>query len=583
MSINFKKFIVPISTVSKKSSIDLNKFLPIISSVKTEIEKETETKTKTGMEAMGLSIPPSLEEIRKMNEGVQLKKSIEVSQPKKPTLNSFLSSLDLDNKKYKTDVKYWQAKNQMLIETNPKLKKMADFLLGVSGTVEGMAGAAELVAPETMKPFFKEKGDQVEEWRKSITPSEMTIVDNLISGAGSAATFYIPGLGIAKGSTLLANISPRLALLFGNVVSTALEAATEAGSVYRENNNQGKTEKESSESATRTFIANSILIGITNKLGIFSSETKTAVKRAILSAPMEGLQEYWQEVIQNVNTGKTSEQIFDNALESGIVGAILGGGMSVIGTSTGVLPIEIKNEEQLKNAIEQIEITPVEVAPKIAPEGKKGVSGAVLAEKGKIGQPIDFSKFLPKAEKEKIVSTIGVSGLAKTIKSKAIKDKIIYGFDERFRDLPDYDKLSNRKQAEKASEFILNNYDEAVQVAMGEKMPPSGLLPEDIYVALDIYATENKDVDLIRRLATESKLISEATQMGQRLQSLSQLNPDTAIAKLQQVKKAREEFTAKKTSKTKSQLAKELKTEIEKISLKKEELSWDKFLESIKC
>ena len=203
-----------------------------------------------------------------------------------------------------------------------------NFLVGIGGTAEGMIGAAQWIAPKSMKPFFEEKGDQTKLWQMNMIPEDRKFIDDLVTGAGSAATFFIPGIGVAKGALAIAKVSPKLALLFGNSVATALEAATESGFIYRKKKEIGVDEKEASWAATKTFIANSILIGLTNKFGAFSDRTGSVFKRVAMSSPMEGLQEYWQEVIQNVNMGKPA---FEGALRSGTIGAILGlpmGGIS---------------------------------------------------------------------------------------------------------------------------------------------------------------------------------------------------------------------------------------------------------------
>lgn len=179
--------------------------------------------------------------------------------------------------------------------------------------------------------------------------------------------------------------------------------------------------------------------------------------------------------------------------------------------------------------------------------------------------------------------TIKESGLARSVKTKAIKDKMIYAFDRGLRELPEYDKRIKSEDFAKATDFVLNNYNEALKVVFEGKKPPIDVLPEDIFVALDNYATLNKDVDMIRKLATQSGLIGEATLMGQRIQALSQLNPDSALNKIKEVQKVRAKTVEKVTKKTTKEVVKNIKKETTKVNLSKEELSWDNFLESITC
>ena len=190
-----------------------------------------------------------------------------------------------------------------------------------------------------------------------------------------------------------------------------------------------------------------------------------------------------------------------------------------------------------------------------------------------------------KIEELKYEPLIKKSGLAVSVKRKAIKDKIIYGFDKRFRELPEYDKIINKEQSAKAADLILNDYERAVKVAMGEERPPSGLLPEDVYVALDIHATETKDSDLLRRLATESSLVGEDTVMGQRIQALSRLNSDSAVGKMIGIAKARKTAFEKSGVKVSSAIKAE-KGKLQEIIRKGKKptrLDWESFVESIKC
>jgi hypothetical protein len=169
-------------------------------------------------------------------------------------------------------------------------RQVRNFITGMGGTVEGMIGAAQWLTPVTMqdtKKFFKEKGDQVELWQQLMIPEDRKFLDDLVTGAGSVVTFFIPGLGTAKAASVIAKVSPKMAMLFGNVVATFLESATEAGSVYREKKGMGADEVEASWSATKTFVANSILIGLTNKFGVFSDRASSGLKRMLMSAPME--------------------------------------------------------------------------------------------------------------------------------------------------------------------------------------------------------------------------------------------------------------------------------------------------------
>ena len=181
------------------------------------------------------------------------------------------------------------------------------------------------------------------------------------------------------------------------------------------------------------------------------------------------------------------------------------------------------------------------------------------------------------------VSTVGTSKLAKGVRSKAIKNKLIYGFDKKFQDLPEYTKVDMKDQGKKAVDLVLNNPREAIDVAMGRKQPPQGILPESVFVAVEDYAIATKDVDLLRELATSSELTKEATLMGQRIRTLAERNPDSAVSGIKQVRDARvKSFEGRSKAKVNKAIrneAKAIKTRVKVPS----KVDWNAFVESIRC
>ena len=281
-----------------------------------------------------------------------------------------------------------------------------------------------------------------------------------------------------------------------------------------------------------------------------------------------------------------------------------------VGALAGQVLLGGRIMEKIGKTAKVEEITP-KVAKKIVEEAKtevkqqrpelfkeparaetKPLSVAEWQAKGKPKAPVE-PEIAPKVSKpvkprEKSIEGIKYeplikeSGLSRSVKTKAIKDKMIYAFDRKFRELPEYEKRIKTEDIKKATELTLNNPNEALKIAMGEKRPPAGMLPEDIFVAVNEYATQTKNVEILRKLANESKLLGEATVMGQRIQALSQLSPDAISTKLAQIKKARES-RIKNFDNKKSDIVNNLKNETGKTHLTKEELSWNKFLNEITC
>lgn len=182
----------------------------------------------------------------------------------------------------------------------------------------------------------------IEAKQEKLFPKDAKFGDHLARGAGSMIAFYVPGLGIARGATMLSTVSPRAAMLVGGAASTFLEAASEAGSVYEQNKKRGLPDELASEKASNAFWWNSALVGLTNVLGPLSPEARNMARRAFMSAGTEGVQEFGQQIISNINTGRPWDE---GVYESAAIGAILGGGAGAM-----ITPVQSKDAPLKSNA-----------------------------------------------------------------------------------------------------------------------------------------------------------------------------------------------------------------------------------------
>jgi hypothetical protein len=174
---------------------------------------------------------------------------------------------------------------------------------------------------------------------------------------------------------------------------------------------------------------------------------------------------------------------------------------------------------------------------------------------------------------------IKTSKLSLGVEAKAVANKLSEGF----QGLPEYAKVSVEDQARAANNLLEVNRDQAINIALGHELPPEGILPESVFVAVENHALKNSDVSLLRDLAT-SNLTTEATGMGQRLRMLAERNPNSAVAAIQKVVKIREETATRKhgnISKAKAKVRAEIDAEVKKTSPKAKD--WASFLEEIKC
>lgn len=225
------------------------------------------------------------------------------------------------------------------------------FVGGALGTAEGLGGAVQWI---TGGSFGKDFSDYMGKLRKDVTPEgEASFIDQLASGAGSLATFFIPGFGVSRGLRLLQGASSaaglgKAAIQTGHATNIAMqtaadwlgastmavtEAATEAGQVYRDQLEKGLAPDKASSSANWTFWLNLPVLTLTDKFAFFGNEGK-AIARVLKGMVTEGSQESLQEVISTWS--KEEQQNLKNILTSGAVGAILGGGLGAIAKPKGV-------------------------------------------------------------------------------------------------------------------------------------------------------------------------------------------------------------------------------------------------------
>lgn len=180
-------------------------------------------------------------------------------------------------------------------------------------------------------------------------------------------------------------------------------------------------------------------------------------------------------------------------------------------------------------------------------------------------------------------------GLAEGVEAKAIED----GLTETFGDLPEYQQLSMADQASKVKDLMDADYDTAKEIALGNRQPPKGIFPESVYVGVEKRALAENDVDTLRKLATESKLTTSATTMGQRIRTLGERDRTSPVGLIQEVQAAREAALAERSGSSVEAAKREVVNQ-ERPALREEVKSatrqragkvdaWNSFIDSIKC
>jgi len=191
------------------------------------------------------------------------------------------------------------------------------FGMGVAGTTKGLGGAFKWLGAEKVGKMVTDYASEMEEFYKIPDPDFQYQV---AGGFGSLSTFFIPGLGVSR-AVQAASMFPRLAAWLGVGASSVLEAATEAGSVYERGIDKGFTPEQLEGAANKTFWLNLPTLVFTNKLGLFA-DSGNAIMKALKSAPLEGIQEFTQQIIGNF---ASHDPVMEGALESAAVGMITGG------------------------------------------------------------------------------------------------------------------------------------------------------------------------------------------------------------------------------------------------------------------
>jgi DdrB-like nuclease len=410
-----------------------------------------------------------------------------------------------------------------------RLEQMGDNVIsGALGTAEGLIGGVEWISgSETAK----ELADVAKAWREEMAPEDPTFVDEIAMGVGSMATFFIPGIGVARGAEAAALLAPKLAVWAGVGISSALEAMTEAGLGYRETLQDTKEVKKAEDAALKTFWMNMVLLPVTNKLGIFG-EKGGKVRKAIMSSLMEGSQEGAQEIIAAVSQNKDIDP--EAVLRSAGVGAIVGGGVSVVTPgSKGQIeqPIEEdrvdltdldekykpKPEDKVKAAAEarQAEIEKAFEKPedkiKTAAEARQAEIDKAfeepVEEKVKTepiietrAKEVEEVKPPTKREEEPVKTTVSESDLIKAEKyPKILKEKI------KAKDLVE---SKTRKEIQEKLQRIFGTYQALDEIEKGEKIDEE--LKNNRIVIADKYMADLERSAVDREYDTTEYLLEKA-------------------------------------------------------------------------
>ena len=261
----------------------------------------------------------------------------------------------------------------------------ASFGAGAIGSTAAIGRGFEWQGVDQLKPL----NDKLDAWVAAETPEDQGFIEKFYSGLGSASIFYAPGLGIMYGAGVIGAVSPILGAVFAGSTSAAFESLAEAGSAWQESKNMGKNEAVANERAEKVFWANLALISVTNTVGMFNPATNGLIKKMFMSSSMEGLQEFGQQIIQNV-TAEDGRDPFEGALEAGVLGFFVGGllGMNDMGGT--------KSDPRIRDAVNNNINSARQISETV---NKKNMPGVLENAKENIRLQLDYDGYTNEASK----------------------------------------------------------------------------------------------------------------------------------------------------------------------------------------
>lgn len=132
----------------------------------------------------------------------------------------------------------------------------------------------------------------------------------------------------------------------------------------------------------------------------------------------------------------------------------------------------------------------------------------------------------------------GTPRLAERTLTDAVEAKLA----KDYGDLPSYEKMNKREQADRATGIIKADYEQAKRMAMGAEAPPEGLRPASIYEAVKIEALRRGEGETLRRLAFESTVPMRLVELGQEISAAgldTMLDPVRAMQDIAKVRAER--------------------------------------------
>lgn len=364
--------------------------------------------------------------------------------------------------------------------------------------------------------------------------SAMDVVKGLPAGAkkvaGSVANFVAPALtGFTKKA--------------GNIIGEGVAYATNKN--VREQYQAGNTDilPTVSNTSVKEMAISTVAAGIES--AVFKSFPKITQMTLAKMGGAGALQGVGFAVSSGMAEGKSPEDIVRSLPSYGISAGV----MAVVAPYLlPVLRAEIKNvptatRNTIRNLIDDIK-TPTTAKP-FQP---KAVAEEIAMNEPAVKEPVGEVRVEPPVQQavpEQVVQVprenmpvgTGEKAVSRLESRMAGKAKDISVEDAEKIGLTTYQKADHESQLIAAARFIEQKGDDvAMEVALGRKSAPEGLLQNAVFVAMQERAAQRADWALARKLAS-----AQATRFGQEISILAKIEPDNPVIAMQEISLARAE------------------------------------------
>lgn len=200
-------------------------------------------------------------------------------------------------------------------------------------------------------------------------------------------------------------------------------------------------------------------------------------------------------------------------------------------------------------------------------------------------QPVEMGAVKPPSENRPNsdgtpTSSRKPSGLALSTNAKAIAD----GLTDEYGDLPEYKSKTHQLSA--VADYVENDHEDAVKVALGQKAAPHDFIPTVVYRAVELKARLEGDIDTIARLTSKENKLSGKVSSGAQLLGGLRIGADNSPTDIiNDINKSREDYNnrtrGKKGGQEEASTVKDANKAIESEVIPKKD--FNDFLGSITC